>query len=227
MQIVKPSVELIWITPDPEKAIEFGARVCYKSEDKYDPSRTPAFLNKIIHQYHHESVVEHAAACFHIVCDRGVSHEFVRHRLASFSQESTRYCNYGKKDAGIAVIQPPEIYQCWAAATSNGGGESVVEGVCVCDNCCKYRVWEGAMQDAERGYLHLLKMGLSPQMARSVLPTCLKTEMRVTANFREWMHIIKLRTAKSAHPQIREIVLEIQRILQESAPAIFAAQSSS
>ena len=203
MRIVKPSVELIWITPDPEKAIEFGARVCYKSEDKYDPSRTPAFLDKIIHQYHHESVVEHAAACFHIVCDRGVSHEMVRHRLASFSQESTRYCNYGKKDDGIAVIQPPGLT-----------GEALKD-------------WEDAMHYAEDAYMAMLAEGCTPQIARSVLPTCLKTEMRMTANFREWMHIIKLRTAKSAHPQIQEIVLEIQRILQERAPAIFGAQSSS
>jgi len=203
MRIIKPSVELIWITPDAEKAIEFGARVCYKSEDKYDPARTPAFLDKIIHQYHHESVVEHAAACFHIVCDRGVSHEMVRHRLASFSQESTRYCNYGKKDAGIAVIQPPDL-----------DGAQIAE-------------WRNAMSAAEDAYLAMLEKGCTPQIARSVLPTCLKTEMRMTANFREWMHIIKLRTAKAAHPQMREIALEIQRILQGRAPAIFGAQSSS
>jgi thymidylate synthase (FAD) len=202
MKIVKPSVELIWITPDADKTIEMAARTCYKSEDKYDPERTPAFLDRIIHQMHHESVVEHAAACFQIVCDRGVLAEITRHRLASFSVESTRYCNYGKKDAGIAVILPPGLDQ------------------------QQRLTWEEGVKAAEEAYINLLAQGQTPQIARSVLPTCLKTEMRMTANFREWMHIIELRTAKSAHPQIREIVLEIQRILQERAPAIFGSQPS-
>jgi thymidylate synthase (FAD) len=204
MHIVKPSVELIWITPDPEKAIEFGARVCYKSEDKYDPSRTPAFLDKIIHQYHHESVVEHAAACFHIVCDRGVSHELVRHRLASFSQESTRYCNYGKDKFGGIALSP------------------MMTGLSPQQVMRREQLW----QHIEDVYLAEISEGVTPQQARDNLPTCLKTELRMTANFREWMHIIKLRTAPSAHPQIRIIANEIQRILQESAPAIFGSQPS-
>lgn len=204
MRIVEPSVELIWITPNPEQAIEFGARVCYKSEDKYDPAKTPAFLNKIIHQYHHESVVEHAAACFHIVCDRGVSHELVRHRLASFSQESTRYCNYGKDKFGGIALSP------------------MMKGLTPEQIVRREQLW----QHMEEVYLAELAEGIAPQQARDNLPTCLKTELRMTANFREWLHILKLRTAPSAHPQIRVIAGKIQAILQEHAPAIFGTQPS-
>jgi thymidylate synthase (FAD) len=202
MKIVQPSVELIWITPDAAKAIEMGARVCYKSEDKYDPARTPAFLDKICNQYHHESVIEHAVASFHIICDRGVTHELVRHRLASFSQESTRYCNYGKDKYGgeISVILPPGLDQ------------------------QQRLTWEEGIKAAEEAYINLLAQGQSPQIARSVLPTCLKTEIRMTANFREWLHVIKLRTANSAHPQIREIILNVQGILQRECPEIFGTQ---
>jgi len=203
MKIVQPSVELIWVTPDAAKAIEFGARVCYKSEDKYDPAKTPAFLNKIVNQYHHESVVEHAAACFHIVCDRGVSHELVRHRLASFSQESTRYCNYGKERHGGGIALSPMM---------TGLNEIQVER--------REALWK----HIEEVYLAELAEGVTPQQARDNLPTCLKTELRMTANFREWLHIIKLRTANSAHPQIREIVSQIQAKLRECCPEIFGTQ---
>lgn len=204
MKIIQPSVELVWITPDAAKVIEFGARVCYKSEDKYDPERSKEFLNRIVNQYHHESVIEHASACFHIVCDRGVSHELVRHRLASFSQESTRYCNYGKEKHGgeISVIVPPGLdpYQTLA--------------------------WTNAMKVAEEAYFVMLENGATPQIARSVLPTCLKTEIRMTANFREWKHVINLRTSPAAHPQIREIVRQIEAILQRECPEIFGAPQS-
>jgi thymidylate synthase (FAD) len=195
-------VKLVWITPNPAQVIEMGARVCYKSEGKYDPSRTAEFINRVVHQRHHESVVEHASACFDIITDRGVLAEITRHRLASFSVESTRYVNYEKK-GGMAVIEPP--------------GLSVPEQL----------IWMNAMEAAETAYVQLIRARVTPQIARSVLPTCLKTEIRMTANFREWLHIINLRTAPAAHPQIQEIAFQIKAALQKECPEIFGSPQSS
>lgn len=199
MRIVPQTAKLVWITPNALDAIEFGARICYKSEPSHDPTRTPEFINRIVKQNHHESVVEHAVACFDLVTDRGVTHELVRHRLASYSQESTRYCNYGKDKFGneISVIQPYGL------------------------NEEQLSTWTKAMHDAEASYLYMLECGAPPQLARSVLPTCLKTEIRMTANFREWMHVIKLRTAKGAHPQIQDLINQVKIILIEQCPIIF------
>jgi thymidylate synthase (FAD) len=199
MIIVKPSVQLLWITPDSAKNIELATRTCYKSEDSYDPQKTAAFLDKIVNQYHHESVIEHGVASFRIVCDRGVSHEIVRHRIASYSQESTRYCNYGKDKFGnqISVLEPPGL------------------------TTPQQLVWLRAMESAETAYFQLINAKVSPQIARSVLPNSLKTELVMTTNFRSWLNFLKLRTASGAHPQIREIALEIQKILQSECPEIF------
>jgi thymidylate synthase (FAD) len=206
MKIVPQSVELLWITPDPYKHIEMSGRVCYKSEDKITEDSAVKFCN-MIKQRGHESVVEHAVASFKIVCDRGVSHEIVRHRIASYSQESTRYCNYSKDKFGteITVILPPGL----------------------ADEPILYAFWEDAMKDAEGSYLQLISRGVSPQIARSVLPTCLKTEIVMTANFREWMHFIKLRTSPAAHPQIREIANQIRLVLEAHCPTIFVVPDHS
>lgn len=205
MRIVEQSAELLWITPDAAKEIEMATRTCYKSEDKYDPEKTEAFLDRVIHQMHHESVVEHGVASFRIICDRGVSHEIVRHRIASYSQESTRYCNYGKEKFGkeITVIRPPGLTPHQESA------------------------WTVAMGHAEEAYFDMITSGCTPQIARSVLPTCLKTELVMTTNFRSWLHFLDLRTAPSAHPQIREIALSIQNQLVNACPKIFKAPQSS
>ena len=204
MKIVEHSVELLWITPNPLQTIEAAGRTCYKSEDKITPDSAEKFCN-MIYQRGHESVVEHACASFRIVCDRGVSHEIVRHRIASYSQESTRYCNYSKDKFGneITVIQPPGI------------GDADTQPA-------EWRAWFAAMIATEEAYNKMIAAGCSPQIARSVLPTCLKTELVMTANFREWMHFIKLRTDPAAHPQIRPIAEEIRLKLCDYAPSIFA-----
>ena len=202
MIIVQPEVKLEWITPNPLQEIEAAGRTCYKSEDKITPDSAVQFC-QMIYQRGHESVVEHACASFRIICDRGVSHEIVRHRLASYSQESTRYCNYSKDKFGnqIKVIRPP------------GLEENTVQG---CD-------WEDAVKAAEDYYFRLIKRGMSPQIARSVLPNCLKTELVMTANFREWSHFIKLRSSLNpgAHPQMRQIADMVWAIMAEQVPSIF------
>jgi thymidylate synthase (FAD) len=198
MQILQPSAMLLKVTGDPQLLIERCGRICYKSESHASPG-TDEKLVRFLLDRHHESVVEHAVATILIVCDRGVSHEIVRHRLASYSQESTRYCNYGSEKHGgeISVIKPPGLS----------------------DASSLY--WETAMRDSEIAYLAMLADGMSPQIARSVLPTCLKTELAMTTNFREWRHFLKLRLAPAAHPQIREVASMIRDILLPLAPVVF------
>ncbi len=198
MKIVEPSVELLWITENPERQIEMAGRTCYKSEDKITPDSARIFAGKMREHGHH-AMIEHAVASFRIITDRGITHEIVRHRIASFAQESTRYCNYSsdKFENQCSFIEPPNL------------------------NEEQKKVWEKSCLDAEKSYFSLLSAGCSAQIARSVLPTCLKTELVMTANFREWRHFIALRGTKAAHPQIRPIAGMIKDILVQHAPSVF------
>lgn len=202
VRILEPSVTLEWITPDAVRMIERAARTCYKSECK-DGGSPADFVRRVIFSYGHESVVEHAVASLRIVCDRGISHEIVRHRIASYSQESTRYVSYAKARHGgeLQVIQPSTIK---------------LEDV---------PLWYAAMEDAERYYRELIRRGESPQVARAVLPTCAKTEIVMTANFREWLHFLWTREHKSAHPDIRVIAGMVREVLAGQYPEIFAEQT--
>jgi thymidylate synthase (FAD) len=193
MEIVKPSVELLSITPNALHLIEVCGRIAYQSEADKELGPKP-FVRKIL-KLGHESVIEHAVATFRIVCDRGVTHEIVRHRLASYTQESTRYVNY---KLGIKAIEPPGL-------TNE-----------------QRKYWIHAMQYAEEVYQSLIESGQKPQIARAVLPTCLKTEIAMTCNFREWRHFLRLRTASAAHPQMREIANAIAAILFRECPVCFS-----
>jgi len=199
MKIVWQSVKREFIIPNAQKLIEVCGRTCYKSEDKITAESAAKFV-KMLLERGHESVIEHGWASFRVVCDRGVSHEFVRHRLMSYSQESTRYCNYGKEKFGgeITVIEPPGLT-----------GET-------------RDLWIASIRMAEHSYLGMITMGVPPEIARSVLPTCLKTELVATANLREWRHFLKMRTSTKAHPQMREVAIMIGRILLENCPEVFA-----
>ena len=198
MKIVTPTATLLWITPDAEKLFEQCGRICYKSEEAITRDSAAGFVRMILGRGHH-SVLEHASATLVFVCDRGVTHELVRHRLVSYSQESTRFCNYGAEKFGgeISVIEPPGI-----------SGYTRTQ-------------WREACEHAERAYLGMIKVNVSPQIARSVLPTCLKTEIAVTANLREWRHILALRTAPAAHPQIREVMWMAAAMLRAECPNVF------
>lgn len=196
MHIIKPSVKILSATPNAIKLIEKAGRVCYQSDPQGDPV---AFVEKILEKGH-ESVIEHASATVRLVCDRGVTHEIVRHRLAAFSQESTRYCNYNKDKFShqISVIVPAGL-----------SGEA-------------YKIWYDACLHAEDAYFHLLNQGCSPQMARHVLPISLKAELIMTANFREWRHIFELRTSPAAHPHIRFLMEDLQKQMEVRWPVVFS-----
>lgn len=201
MRIVEPSVSFLWGTQDPIKTIERAGRIAYKSEDKITPDSAERFV-QIIRSLGHESVVEHASASLLFLTDRGVTHELVRHRLFSFTQESTRYCNYGidKFSNEITVIKPH------------------FHDVDIIDI---ESAWYDAVAAAEKNYMHMVTHGVKAQLARSILPNCLKTEIAVTGNVREWRHFLKLRTAKTAHPQMVEVATMAKTILLNWAPVLF------
>lgn len=202
MKIIEPYVEIV--TPIDGAAvlkhIERCGRVCYKSEDRITEDSAERFIRSILRRGH-ESVLEHYSLTVRFVVDRGVSHEIVRHRIASYSQESSRYCNYanGKFGGEITVIKP-----CFFKAGSP-----------------EYIAWKNACQGAEDAYMAMLEDGCSPEQARDVLPTSLKTELMMTANLREWRHFLKLRTDKAAHPQMREVAVPLLLMLKERIPAVF------
>lgn len=202
MKVINPGFEIF--TPiDGDailKHIERCGRVCYKSEDKTTNESAKKFVANIIKRGH-EAVLEHFSITVKFICNRGVSHEIVRHRLASYCQESTRYCNYGKDCFGteITIIKPLYL-------------EKGTVG---------YSAWEEACQCAENSYFALLDNGYTPQEARAVLTNSLKTEVVMTANLREWRHFFKLRCSKAAHPQMREIATPLCKELQARIPIIF------
>ena len=182
------------------KRIEKAGRTCYKSEDRITDESAEAFVRMLIERGH-ESVLEHESITVRFICDRGISHEIVRHRLASYSQESTRYCNYSNARFGyeITFIQP-----CFLNEETGA-----------------YAAWLSAMHLANIAYSDMLAEGCTPQEARSVLPNSVKTELVMTANLREWRHFLKLRTAKAAHPQMRELTVPLLKELQERIPVVF------
>jgi len=182
------------------KKIELCGRVCYKSEEKMTDDTAEKFVRGII-KNGHESVLEHFSFTVRFIVDRGVSHELVRHRIASFSQESTRYCNYGN-DGECTFIEP-----------------------CFWDNddmeAAHFDAWRKALKTAEGCYLRMIENGASPQEARSVLPNSLKTEVVMTCNLRAWRHFFRLRTAKAAHPQMREVTVPLLAELKKKIPVVF------
>lgn len=202
MKIINADVELI--TPiNGEvvlKRLEECGRVCYKSENKTTEDSARKFMANIIRKGH-EAVLEHCSFTVKFICDRGVSHEIVRHRMASYCQESSRYCNYSKDGFGneITVIKPLFL----EVGTD------------------KWEMWRDACNMAERFYFELLDCGCSPQEARSVLPNSLKTEVVMTANIREWRHFLKLRCSPAAHPQMREVALILLDKVHDLIPVCF------
>lgn len=202
MKIIEPSVELI--NPVPYEValntIELAGRTCYQSEDKMTKGSAEDFIRRII-QRGHESVLEHVSVTARFICDRGVSHEIVRHRIGAYSQESTRYCNYSKGKFGseITVIQP-----------------------CFWDeNAELRRIWKTSCELSEDDYFSLLRRDATPQEARSVLPNSLKTSLIVTYDLREWRHFLRLRCDSAAHPQMRQVADMARKLLTERYPVFF------
>lgn len=208
MRIIKPYAEpAIPGQPLPPtkylySLVEAAGRTCYLSE-RVEGDTTESFIKRLMKRKHW-SVLEHATVSVRIICDRGVSHELVRHRLASYSQESTRYCNYSKGKFGneITVIEP-----CFWE-----------------ENSPEYQMWKKACEFSETMYMDLLNEGATPQQARSVLPNSLKTEIVVTMNIRNWRHFFEMRylgVAGTPHPQMVEVAEKAFDLLCSQYPAFF------
>jgi thymidylate synthase (FAD) len=227
MKIIEPSIEIL--TPLSEEvflgSIERAGRTCYKSEKAMTADSAREFCRKRIEEKH-EAMLEHAPnISVRFICDRGVSHEIVRHRLFSFAQESTRYVNYKKK--GIEFILP-----CWFSKDFGDwliGQEEIKFGMPrLQDNSLsiKEMTWVNAMLFSEVHYIGLLSedsegVKWQAQQARSVLPNSLKTEIIVTGNVREWRHFFRLRTDWPAHPQMRQVAIMAYDTITAEIPVLF------
>jgi len=207
MELIEQSWKWIRKPEGALELIELAGRTCYKSENKITPESSLNFNRRIKISGHH-SVIEHAVATVKFITDRGVTHELVRHRLASYSQESTRYCNYG--NGHIKFIKPVwldipcEVYE------RNSPDFGLIEHTFI-----------ESMLLAEIQYKLLLTCGQRPEQARQVLPNSLKTEIVITANLREWMHIFNLRCSLAAHPQIRELMISCREGFRKEVPILF------
>ena len=205
MRVINAGYEIISDLNGAEilKHIERCARVCYKSEDRITDGSAEKMVAALIRSGH-EAMLEHYSFTVKFICDRGVSHELVRHRIASFAQESSRYCCYAKDKFGkeLTFINP-----CfWEPDSDN------------------YARWFHEMDEAEKTYLAMIESGATPEQARDILPMSIKTEIVMTANLREWRHFLKLRAegvTGKPHPQMLEITIPFLNELKQKIPVVF------
>ena len=205
MKVIEPGYQILSPINGTElQLIERAGRTCYKSEDKITDESAKQFVAGLIKRQH-EAMLEHSSLSIRFICDRGVSHELVRHRIASFAQESTRYCNYSKDKFGneLTFIRP----FFWDK------------------DSFEYSRWLEVCKMAEDEYCRLMSQpGCTPQEARSILPNSIKTEVVMTTNYREWRHFFKLRAARAtgpAHPQMEQITRPLLEELKTLIPVVF------
>lgn len=205
MRVINAGYEIISNLNGAEilKHIERCARVCYKSEDRITDDSAEKMVAALIRSGH-EAMLEHYSFTVKFICDRGIANELVRHRIASFAQESSRYCCYAKDKFGkeLTFINP-----CfWEPDSDN------------------YARWFHEMDEAEKTYLAMIESGATPEQARDILPMSIKTEIVMTANLREWRHFLKLRAegvTGKPHPQMLEITIPFLNELKQKIPVVF------
>lgn len=200
MKIIEQSYRILW---NPGDVIEKAARTCYRSEDKItEDGSSDRKIKEMLTTLGHTAMLEHSVLSVEFTTDRAIANELERHRLCSFAQESTRYCNYNKDKFNneLTFVRPEWLRDYYTYEAS---------------------IWADACVTAEHNYLTLLRNGLKPEDARCVLPLSLATKLVMTTNYAEWRHILKLRTAKSAHPQMRALTIPLLKELQETIPVIF------
>lgn len=230
MKIVKASVELRQkdISLEP---IDFGGRISHRSETDMADSKRMNFIQRNVVEHGDWSIVEHVSVSVLATMDRGCTHEWVRHRLMSFTQESTRFVNYEKK------MPPSFIYPKIEIECPNclGGDEAVlvfdeIRGLARNDahfehsngiHCVYNHDWLCSIWESEEGYRRLIRDKWRPQEARSVFPNALASKIMTTANLRSWRHLLLMRTTKEAHPQIKEICIDLLKQFQQAVPLLF------
>jgi thymidylate synthase (FAD) len=227
MKLIKPYTEILTDINGKEilQFLERVARTCYKSEDKITEGSSEKLISMLI-KNGHEAMIEFFDITVKFVCDRGVSHEIVRHRIGSYAQESTRYCNYSKDkfDNQITYIIPVWASDIEENVYSGIEGAEEIESLSISEDS---KNWITAMAYSEYYYNLLINSGWQAQQARSVLPNSTKTEINVKYNLREWRHFFKLRISPAAHPQMRELTIPLLQKFQENIPIIFDNISSS
>ena len=200
MNIVQPYAKLMDV-PDLEagvrllKKIEWCGRISHRSEEAQTEDSWRRFIETVVLGHGDWSIVEHASATVDMLVDRGITHEVVRHRLFSFTQESTRFVNYEKK-------MPPSFIM-----PTDGLGD--------------YDAWRDAIDQAETSYKRMLHDGASPQTARSVFPNALASRIIITGNLRNWRHFFIMRVTKEAHPQMRQVTIPLLAEFKAKIPIIF------
>ena len=223
MKLIKPYAEILTPIDGNEvlKTIEKVARTCYKSEDLITDDSAKVMVSNLLKRGH-EAMIEFYDITVKFVCDRGVSHELVRHRMASYAQESTRYCNYSNEKFGneLTFIIPS------CSSLSEGKyGYSLFNGAMTLheynEKSHTNMRFLMTLGHCEHNYLDLLSSGWTPQQARQVLPNALKTEVNMKCNLREWRHFFKLRCAPAAHPQMRELTIPLLEKMHDLVPIIF------
>ena len=208
------------------RAIERAGRTCYKSEANMTEDSAAAFVRAMVRSGH-EAMLEHAYIAVRFTLDRGLSHELVRHRMAAFAQESTRWCNYSKDkfDGQCTFILPyDEIRSEQERKMDCDVWDEAAEQECTRRTREIVNEWTDACMDAEAHYLRMLELGASPEIARAALNNSLKTELVITANAREWRHILKLRAMDDygrPHPQMKSLMGRLLKELGTKLPELF------
>lgn len=202
MKIIKPYAKIMDVETRDDgikllKKIEWCARVSHRSEEAQGENSWERFIMAVVLQHGDWSVVEHAVVTCDMYVDMGITHEIVRHRLFSYTQESTRFVNYEKKMVP-AFVQPAEV-----------------------DNPVKFTAWKESIDQAERSYQAMITAGCKPQIARSVFPNALASRIIVTGNLRNWRHFLIMRTTLEAHPQMREVTIPLLADFKVRIPILF------
>jgi thymidylate synthase (FAD) len=217
MRIIEPGFELLFTEQlnDITKRLERIARTCYKSEDRISEGSDLKLIQTLLSRKHFP-MFDHVSISVRVICDRGVTHEIVRHRIAAYAQESTRFCNYSKARFGnhLTFIKPcffPDI-----PCGEFDGPKDFEERLSPAEVN-----WLAAISESEHRYINLLNLGCKPEEARSVLPNSLKTEIVMTLDLTAWHHFFELRTGKAAHPQMREIAIPMLEEFKANVPLVF------
>ena len=201
MKIVEPKIEIEKVDyKKVMKNLERACRTCYRSEDKISDESYKTLLKNCINRGH-ESILEHEKITIRMICDIGVYKDLTRHRHASFSIESTRYCNYGKDkfDNEIKFIKPVNIEE----------------------NTEIYKEWKESCEEIEKRYIKMVELGATPDQMRMILPHSTAALVTMTANIREWKHIFNLRCTRHAHPAVEQVMIPLLLHLKENMPEIF------
>lgn len=204
VKIIEPSVEILTDIDGDKvlKHIEKCGRTCYQSyQNETEDTTSAKNMIQMLIKMGHESVLEHFLITIKAKIDVGNYKDLTRHRHASFSIESTRFCNYSKGKFGneLTVIQPCNIDK--------------DSGI--------YHIWIKTMNDIEKAYMDMSALGAKPDQLRMILPHSLAAEVTMSANLREWRHIFKMRCQKAAHPSVRQIMLKTLNEFHNRIPAVF------